>query len=390
VETLPTAGDKGRDAMIYLDNAATTPVHPDVLAAMAPYQQDKFGNPSSIHAIGRAAKAALDKSRAAIASFVGAHWSEIVFTSGGTESIHAALLGSWLAAGDRKHIVTTAIEHHAVLHTCEFLRRLGAEVTVVPPREDGTVHVEDVLEAVRPDTCLVSMMLVNNETGAVLPVEDVARAVKQECPGVLVHSDMVQALGTHRVRLSETAIDLASFSAHKVYGPKGVGALYVRQGTRWQPVLHGGAQERERRAGTENVAGIVGFGAAVERLEKSWEAHLQHLTAVRDAFWKRLRETGVAERNSPEDAVPTILNVWFPGVKNETMLMRLDMEHVAASAGSACTAGSLEPSHVLRACGFSELRVLQSIRFSFSEFNTVEEVEQAADIAATLAHQLRR
>jgi cysteine desulfurase len=376
--------------MIYLDNAATTPVHPDVLAAMAPYWQDNYGNPSSIHAFGRSAKAAMDKARSAIADFVGAERSEIVFTSGGTESIHTALMGSFLAAGGRRHIVTTAIEHHAVLHTCDFLKRFGAEVTLVPPREDGTVHADDVLNAVRSDTCLVSMMMVNNETGAVLPVTDVARAVKQAYPEVLVHSDMVQALGTQRVQLLETAIDLASFSAHKVYGPKGVGALFVRQGTPWLPVLHGGSQERERRAGTENVAGIVGFGAAIERLAKSWEDHLRHLTEVRNAFWNRLRELEGAELNSPEGAVPTILNVWFPGVKSETLLMRLDMAQVAASAGSACTAGSLEPSHVLSACGFREERVLQSIRFSFSEFNTVEEVEQAADIVISQVTRLRR
>jgi cysteine desulfurase len=376
--------------MIYLDNAATTQVHPDVFEAMQPYLALQYGNPSSIHAFGRAAKAALDKARAQLASFVGAYPQELTFTSGGTEAIHAALFGSFLASGGRKHLVTTALEHHAVLHTCDFLRTLGCEVTIVEPAADGRIRVEDVVERVRPDTFLVSVMAVNNETGAVLPVTDIARAVKEKVPTVQVHSDMVQALGTLRLDLHESAVDFASFSGHKVYGPKGVGALYIRKGSNWKAVLHGGAQERERRAGTENVAGIVGFGAAVHRLHEHWDAHIRHIIGLRDAFWRALQGLPGVTRNSPQDAVPSILNVWFEGVRSDTLLMRLDMAGVAASAGSACTAGSLEPSHVLQACGYPDERVRESIRFSFSEFNSEEEVTRGAEITRDIVQELRR
>ncbi|WP_026975771.1 cysteine desulfurase family protein [Alicyclobacillus contaminans] len=376
--------------MIYLDNAATTAVHPDVLDAMMPYLTNGYGNASSIHALGREAKAALQTARERVALLIGAHPQELVFTSGGTESIHAALYGTLLAGTGRRHVVTTALEHHAVLHTCAFLESLGYSVTYVAPREDGRIHPDDVASAVTADTLLVSVMSVNNETGVILPVDEIAAAVKARDAAVLVHSDMVQALGTLRLQLDQRQVDLASFSAHKVHGPKGVGALYIRRGTPWRPVLHGGTQERERRAGTENVAGIVGFGAAAERLRQHWDDHQRHVRQIRDVFWDMLSARVPVERNGGEPSVPAILNVWFPGVRNDRLLMRLDLAGVAASAGSACTAGSLEPSHVLQAMGYEVSRVHESLRFSFSDFTSESDVRTAVQHIEEAVNALRR
>jgi cysteine desulfurase len=358
---------------------------------MEPYLNERFGNPSSIHQVGREARSGIDTARRQVAQWLGCHPGEVVFTSGATEAIHAALVGAWLAGRDegRHHIITTAVEHHAVLDTCAFLRELGVDVTVVKPGPNGVVSVGDVVAALRPDTLLVSVMAVNNETGAVQPVQEIARRVKSVDDEVLVHSDLVQMAAGAALRLNETSIDLASVSAHKIYGPKGVGALFIRRGTRWQATLHGGAQERARRAGTENVPGIVGFGAAAERLYRRWDAHVGHLRQVRDAFWWELSKVPDVRRNSPPDAAPGILNVAFPGLRNETLLMRLDLAGVAASAGSACTAGTLEPSHVLIACGQTEPEAREAVRFSFSEFNTVDEVREAARIVRHVVTELR-
>ncbi|MCL6515957.1 cysteine desulfurase family protein [Alicyclobacillus sp.] len=374
--------------MVYLDNAATTPLLPAVHEAMAPYLEERFGNPSSIHRFGRQARAGVEAARRQVAQAIGAMPEEVVFTSGGTESIHLALVGAWLAAGERRHIVTSQAEHHAVLHTCRLLEQLGAEVTRVRPRPDGGVDADEVLGALRPDTGVVSLMRVNNETGAVTAVDAIARAVKARNPDVVVHSDMVQALSALPVELKQSAVDLASFSAHKVHGPKGVGALYVRRGSRWQPVLVGGNQERGRRAGTENAAGIVGFGAAVAHLAEDPE-HGARVRRARDAFLEGLAGLAGVVWNSPASGVPTILNLAFSGVRADILLMRLDLEGVAASAGAACTAGSLEPSHVLMASGHPEDRVRSSVRFSFSALTSPEDAARAGRTVRRVVEVLR-
>lgn len=376
--------------MIYLDYAATTPLRQVAREAMLPFLSDEYGNASSIYGLGRKARSAVDKARHEIASLVACADDEIVLTSGGTESIHSALFGAWLARPDRKHVITTAVEHHAVLHTTHLLQELGLEVTTLATDRYGRIQVEDVLRALRPDTLLVSVMSVNNELGSINPVQELAKQIKELRPDVLVHSDMVQAVGAYRLNLEASGIDLASFTAHKLGGPKGVGALYLRRKTPWKSVLRGGAQERERRAGTENVAAIVGFGAAVSWLNQHFEDHQAFIQARSDEMKQGLTKIPDVVLNSPEDAVSHILNVQFSGLRADRLLMRLDLEGVAASAGSACAAGSLDASHVLLAVGLSPAEARQSIRFSLSDATSKEEVAAALDIIQTTVARLRR
>lgn len=369
-----------RNRLIYLDNAATTPLATEVREAMMPYLTESYGNPSSLHEVGRRSRQAVEQARRTIAGWLACDPHDILFTSGGTESDAAAITGSFLARREtRPHIVTSAIEHHAVLHTLSFLESLGAHVTRVPVDKHGRVQVEDVLQALRPDTGLVTIMAVNNELGTIEPIREMVDAVKAVDSEIVVHSDMVQALPFIRSPIKESGVDLATFSAHKIHGPKGVGLLYIRKQTPWTPYLHGGNQEASRRGGTENVAGIVGFAAAVNVLARRFDADVSQMKKVKTTFWSRLSQRHEVIRLSPEDGAPTILNVAFPGVRNDVLLMRLDLAGVAASAGSACTAGSLEPSHVLEACGH-EARLREAIRFSFSGDTTEEEALRAADI----------
>ncbi|MCL6452497.1 MAG: cysteine desulfurase [Alicyclobacillus sp.] len=376
--------------MIYLDHAATTPVRPEAAAAAAACWQSQAGNPSSIHQAGRAARGSVEAARSRLAAFVGCHARELVFTSGGTESVQAALVGSWLARPERRHVVTAATEHHAVLHTCDLLRQLGVDVTVLSTDPTGRVDVDAVCGALRPDTLLVSVMRVNNELGTVTDTGALADAVHRSDPHVLVHSDMVQALAAERLNLRELGVDLASFSAHKVGGPSGVGALYVRTGTPWTSVLKGGAQERGLRAGTENVAGIAGFGAAVGWLADHWQAHEAALRSRGLRLRRGLERMDGVVVNSPPDAVPGIVNARFVGIRSDILLMRLDLEGICASAGSACTAGSLEPSHVLTACGMSEEAVRESVRFSLSDSTTEAEIDTTLAVLTRLVTSLRR
>ncbi|MCL6594485.1 MAG: aminotransferase class V-fold PLP-dependent enzyme, partial [Alicyclobacillus sp.] len=322
---------------------------------------------------------------------LGVQANDVVFTSGGSESVQAALLGAWLAAGGRGHVITGQAEHHAVLHTCELLAELGARITYLPPQPDGSVTTAAVLAALQPDTRLISLMAVNNETGAVTPVAETAAAVKRVRPDVVVHSDMVQALGLAPLRLSDTLLDLASFSGHKIHGPKGVGVLYIRQGTPWRPVLRGGAQERGRRAGTEHVAGIVGLGAAAAWLQAQGEQRWHRLEQVRAAFVQGLHGLPGVWWNSPcRGGAASVLNVSFAGVRSDRLLMRLDLEGVAASAGAACSAGSLQPSHVLQACGWPPERVETAVRFSFSSLLDPAEVLAASRVVAHVVQDLRK
>lgn len=369
---------------IYLDHAATTPLHPEVLEAMMPYLTNVYGNASSIHGFGRQARLAVDRARDAIANQLACSSGELLFTSGGTESDNLAILGvvrAWKQAraaqasgGDvRPHIVTSRIEHHAVLHACALAEReLGCDVTYVDVDTAGRVDLAQLRAAVRPgETCLVTVMWGNNEVGTIQPIEEIA-AIAHEA-GALFHTDGVQALGHLAFSLNALPIDLATFSAHKINGPQGVGALYVKQGILLAPMLVGGSQEKKRRAGTENVAAIVGFSKAVEL------AVAEPVTSeLRDFFISGLKSQFAGDTcivNSPlEQVLPHIVNVSFLGISTETMLMNLDLQGVAAASGSACTSGSLEVSHVLQAMGLDEARTVSAIRFSFGRHNNRENV----------------
>ncbi|KEO85212.1 cysteine desulfurase family protein [Tumebacillus flagellatus] len=376
---------------IYLDNAATTAVAPEVRAAMEPFLGEIYGNPSSVHEAGRVAKAAVEGAREQVAKALHATPYELVFTSGGTEADNAAIIGAALSRQEQgKHIVTTSIEHHAVLNTCEFLEQLGFEVTYVNPESDGIVTREAVEKVLRPDTTVISIMTVNNETGAIQPVEAIGALARER--GIVMHTDAVQAFGLMDLDVEQLHVDLLSVSGHKIHAPKGIGALYVHHNLKWTPFLHGGNQERKRRGGTENLPGIAGFGEAVRIAQAQRETKLAHIRELRqlmlDIFAQELDEAQYAV-NSPAHSLPSILNVSFPGVKAERLLMNLDIQGIAASSGSACTAGALQPSHVLTAMGLSEDRVLSAIRFSFSGHNTVDEVREAAQKTADVVKRLQ-
>jgi cysteine desulfurase len=376
--------------LIYLDNAATTGIHAEVAKAMQPYLSEFHGNPSSIHELGRRSRRAIDEARSHVAQLLGCEPKLVTFTSGGTESIHAAILGALLSMPpSRRHVISSAVEHHAVLHTLEFAAHLGATVTFLTPDKYGRIDVNQVLSAIREDTGLVSVMRVNNELGTVLPVYEIAEQVKARFPSILVHSDMVQALPSERIHLAQTMIDLASVSGHKIHGPKGVGALYIRPGTPWTTVMRGGDQESKRRGGTENVSGIVGFGVAAKLQLEQMEERLAHIDKVNRRFWSVLRMVEGVSKNSPADAIPNILNLRIKGVPSDVLLMRLDLAGVAASAGSACTAGALTPSHVLKACGYDEAQVNNSVRFSFSSATSLMASEAAARITRKEIESIR-
>lgn len=376
---------------IYLDHAATTPVHEQVVQAMLPYMEQHFGNPSSIHAFGREAKAALNRARKSIAERLGISPQELIFTSGGTEADNLAVLGTALARQDRgKHIITSQVEHHAVLNACERLEALGFEVTYLPVDQYGAVRSADVREAVRPDTILVSLMYGNNEVGTLQPVWDIGEFLREK--DIVLHTDAVQALGTVPLDFGRLPVDLASISSHKINGPKGVGALYVSADVPLEPLFYGGAQERTKRPGTENIPGIVGFAEAVRLVHEHLEDRRSVYLTYRQNMLAILKEEGIVYRlnGHPEQCLPHILNLSFEGVQADTLLMNLDLEGVAASSGSACTAGALQPSHVILAMHADEKRAGSAIRFSFGLGNTREQVEEAARKAARIIRRVRR
>jgi cysteine desulfurase len=385
------------DDTIYLDHAATTPVDPTVVAAMLPYFSEHFGNPSSIYRLGQDARAALDRARGTVARILGCGSSEIIFNSGATEGDNLALVGiAWqrrLAnpTGAAPHLITTAIEHHAVLHTAQWLERQGFSVTYLPCDPEGFIDPAVVEAAIRPETCLISVMYANNETGAIQPVAEIASIARQH--GVIVHTDAVQAAGALPLDVSELQVDLLSLSAHKFYGPKGVGLLYIRSGTPIAFQQHGGGQESGRRGGTENVAGIVGMAAALDRAESRRNQYNQHCAGLRDRLWQGIQEAlPDVQLNGPADfarRLPNNLNISIPGVQGETMLLSLDMEGIAASAGSACTTGNAEPSHVLRAMGLSDERCRASLRLTVGLGNTADEMDDTADALATTVERVR-
>lgn len=377
---------------IYYDHAASTPMHPDVVEAMLPYMRASFGNASSMHAFGRAAKVAINDARDSIASLLKCAPGELLFTGGGTESDNTALFGAASAyRGVKNHIVTTTVEHHAVLHACAELERQGFEVTYVPVDSTGQVSAADIEAAIRPDTFLISVMYGNNEVGTLQPIERIGAIARER--GVLLHVDAVQALGSVPLDLHAMPVDLLSLSAHKINGPQGVGALYVRRGIKIDPLLFGGSQERKRRAGTENVAGIAGFAKAVRLAYLNLSEKKQNSELIRQTLIERLHtrlgDGQVVINGHPTERFSHILNVSFPGLDTETMLMNLDMAGIASASGSACTSGSLEPSHVLQAMGLSEERIRSAVRFSFGLGNTVDEALTAAQIIATIVERLR-
>jgi cysteine desulfurase len=386
------------DDTIYLDNAATTPLHPAVLEAMMPYLAQEYGNPSSIYRAGQDGKSAIEQARRQAAAALGCHPSEIIFTSGATESDNLALSGVlWyhrLKYPDQQapHLIVSAIEHHAVLHTAQFLERQGFGLTIVPVDGEGFVDPEAVRAAIRPETRLISIMLANNEVGAIQPIAEIGVIAREA--GIPFHTDAVQAAGTLPIRVDDLKVDLLSLSAHKFRGPKGVGLLYVRKGTAIEWMQLGGGQEGGRRGGTENVAGIVGLGTAIELAEQQRAAHAAALSEIRDELWAGLRTTiEDIELNGPADfsrRLPNNLNVAIRGVQGETVLLALDMIGIAASAGSACTTGNSEPSHVLLAMGQSEERARSSIRFSVGDSTTSEQIEEVVDGLQEIVERSRK
>jgi cysteine desulfurase len=374
---------------VYLDHNASTPVHPDVLAEMVPYFSEVFGNASSVHSFGRAAREGLDTARERVARFLRADPNEIIFTSGGTESDNFGIKGLALARG-RGHLITTQIEHHAVLRTCESLQEQGFDVTYLGVDEHGLVDPDDVKRAIRPDTIAVSVMHANSEVGTIQPIEAIGRITREH--GVSLHVDAVQTFGKVPIDLDAWGIDILSSSAHKIYGPKGVAAAYVRKGTKMVSTQHGGDHERRRRAGTENVAGIVGFGKAVEIRGEVMEAEAARLTIVRDRLWDaiRARVADVRLNGHPTRRLPGTLNVSFRHVESESIVLGLDLKGIGVSAGSACTSGSVEPSYVLVAMGTPLDWAMGAVRCSLGRSTTAEDVDYVVDCLEPLVAKLRK
>jgi cysteine desulfurase len=378
----------------YLDYAATTPVLDEVVEAMLPYLRGTFGNPSSVYGVGRDAKKGLEEARERMAAAVGAVPSEIVFTAGGTEADNLALKGGAFRARSMRrngnHIITTAVEHHAVLHSAEWLEKQGFRVTFLPVDAEGVVDLDALASALGPETVLVSIMLANNEVGTLQPLEEALR-ITRERSRALFHTDAVQALGKVPLNLGELGVDMASFAAHKVGGPKGSGALYVRRKTALEPVLHGGGQERDLRSGTPNVAGIVGMAVAAEIAAAEVPEEAARLSHLRDRIQDGILAAigGVKVNGAGADRVPGTVNVCIDGVEGESLLLMLDARGIAASSGSACTSGSLEPSHVLMAMGVRPELAHGSLRLSLGRATTAEDVDAVLDVLPPVVERLR-
>jgi len=357
---------------------------------MLPYLTERFGNASTLYSFGREAKEALEEAREKVASLIGANPQEVFFTSGGTESDNWALIGVMFARERKgRHLITSAIEHHAVLETCRFLERRGFEVTYLPVDADGLVDPEEVKKALRPDTVLVSIMHANNEIGTIEPLEEIGEMLQQR--EVLFHTDAVQTVGSIPVDVKALQVNLLSLSGHKLYGPKGVGALYIRRGTRIWPFIHGGGQERNRRAGTENVAGIVGLGKACELAAVDLEERAERLKQLREQLIEGLfaRIEDIRLNGHRTRRLPNNVNICVEGVEGESMLLMLDWEGIAVSTGSACSSGSLEPSHVLEAIGVPPAIAQGSLRFTFGRENSEEDVERVLEVLPPIVTRLR-
>ena len=375
---------------LYFDNAATTPLHPKALAAMMPFLSNNFANPSSVYSPARQARKAIDEARAAVAAAIGAKPEEIFFTGSGTEADNWAIKGALEAHKNKgRHIITTAAEHHAVLYTCKHLEKQGYDITYLPVDQYGFVCPQAVEAAIRPDTVLVSIIMANNEVGAIQPMAAIGGITRKA--GVILHTDAVQAVGHIPVNVAELNVDILSLSAHKFYGPKGIGAQYIRKGVNIAPLIRGGAQERNRRAGTENVAGIVGLAAALSAALEEMPSELARVSALRDGLIDSLlAAVPHIQLNGPRDnRLPGNVNISFAFIEGESLLLHLDMQGCQASTGSACSSGALEPSHVLTAMGISHEMANGAIRFSLGRDNTQEDVDKLVAMVAASAKRLR-
>ncbi|WP_425807555.1 cysteine desulfurase NifS [Desulfitobacterium sp. Sab5] len=376
---------------VYMDHSATTPVDPEVAQLVMTYYTEKYGNPSSVHSFGQEAKEGLEKAREQVAALIGAQPSEITFTSGGTEADNMAIFGTAEAQKKKgKHIITSAVEHHAVLDSCGYLAKNGYDLTVIPVDEEGFVNPQDIEKAIRPDTILISIMHANNEVGTIQPIAEIGKIAKEK--GVIFHVDAVQSLSKVPIDVKTMNIDLLTISSHKIYGPKGVGALYIRKGVRLLPRIHGGGQEKKRRSGTENLPGIVGFGKACELAGERMNAEIERLKVLRDKLLD-----GIVERidyvkvNGPrgDKRLANNVNVSILYVEGESLLLSLDMMGIAASSGSACTSGSLDPSHVLLAMGLKHEVAHGSLRFSLGKQNTEEDIDYVLEQLPKIVERLR-
>lgn len=376
---------------IYFDNAATTMVKKEVVDEMIKYLTEFYGNPSSgIYEIGRKSKEAVEKARETIASFINADANELFFTSGGTESDNWAIKGVAFANQNKgKHIITTKIEHHAVLHTCEYLEKFGFETTYLDVDKYGMIDLEELKNSIRPDTILISIMYANNEIGTIQPIEEIGKIAREH--KIIFHTDAVQALGGVKIDVKKQNIDLMSMSAHKVHGPKGIGGLYIRKGVKIDNFMHGGAQEKRRRAGTESVQNIVGFGKAVELMNSDFNDKVARLTVLRDRLINGIQNNieDVVLNGHPTHRLPNNVNFSYKYIEGESILLWLDMEGISASSGSACTSGSLDPSHVLLATGLDHGTAHGSIRFTIGDETTEEEVDFVVEQMKQIVEKLR-
>lgn len=376
--------------VVYMDYAATTYTKPEVLEEMLPYFTEKFGNPSSFYTISRDTKMAIDKSRARVAKIINCEPSEVYFTAGGSESDNWAIKGIAYAHKNRgNHIITSKIEHHAVLHTCEYLEKQGFEVTYLDVDDKGMIRIEDLKNAITEKTILVSIMFANNEIGTIQPIKKIGEICREH--KVFFHTDAVQAVGNVPIDVKEMNIDLLSLSGHKIYGPKGIGALYIRKGIKIDNLVHGGGQERARRAGTENVAGIVGLGKAAELAMENLASHMEKMTVLREKLIDGLLKIPYTRLNGAigEDRLPGNVNVCFEFIEGESILLMLDFEGVCASSGSACTSGSLDPSHVLLAIGLPHEIAHGSLRLTMGDSTTEEDVNYVLEVIPPIINRLR-
>jgi len=375
---------------VYLDHAATTPVHPEVIAAMLPYFHNSFGNPSSIHSFGRESRQAVDDAREKVARLLGASAREIFFTSGGTEADNIAIQGVALAKkGQGRHIITSQIEHHAVLDACKYLETQGFAVTYLPVDEYGRVRVEDVKAALRPDTILITIMHANNEVGTIQPIREISAIAREH--KITFHTDAVQTVGSIPVHVDDLGVDMLTLSAHKFYGPKGVGVLYIRKGTKLKPLYHGGGQERKFRPGTENHVGIIGLAKALEIATADMDTKQAEITALRDKLMAGLLEIPEVKPNGhPTERLPGNVNISIRYVEGESLILSLDMQGVAVSSGSACTSGSLDPSHVLLAMGLSHGEAHGSLRLTLGRDNTPADIDYVLAALPPIVDRLRQ
>ena len=375
---------------IYMDHGATTPVDPLVVDAMLPYFTETFGNASSLHSFGQEATSALEQSRQQVAASIGAKPEEIIFTSGGTESDNLAIKGiAYRNSGKGKHIITSTIEHPAILNTCAYLEKEGFDVTYVPADSDGIIDMDELKKAIRDDTILISVMHANNEIGTIQPISDISKLAKEK--SIYLHTDAVQSFGKIAVNVDELGVDMLSMSSHKIYGPKGVGALYVRKGTPLQALAHGGSHERSMRAGTENISGIVGFAKAVALADERLVDDAKHMTQLRDSLIEKVMDSidDVELSGHPTNRLPNNVNLRFSFIEGESMLLFLDMKGIAISTGSACSSKSLEPSHVLTAIGLRPEDSHGSLRITLGKDNTQEEVDYVVDALVEVVGRLR-